>query len=59
MCSLEVVFIQYMLNIVTQLDKASTAELQSIYKWDKVFKNEPSKIGGGQPLTNLKGYALL
>ena len=27
--------------------------------WDKVFKNEPSKIYGRQPLKNLKGYGLL
>ena len=27
--------------------------------WDKVFKNGPSKICGGQPLKNLKGYGLL
>ena len=27
--------------------------------WDKVFKNEPSKICGRQPLKNLKGYGLL
>ena len=26
--------------------------------WDRVFKNEPSKICGGQPL-NLKGFGLL
>ena len=28
------------------------------YKWDKVFKNGPSKIFGRQPLKNLKGYGL-
>ena len=28
-------------------------------KWDKVFKNGPSKICGRQPLKNLKGYGLL
>ena len=27
--------------------------------WDKVFKNEPSKISQRQPLKNLKGYGLL
>ena len=27
--------------------------------WCKVFKNEPSKICGRQPLKNLKGYGLL
>ena len=27
--------------------------------WDKVFKNEPSKIYGRQTLKNLKGYGLL
>ena len=27
--------------------------------WDKVFKNEPSKICGRQPLKNLKGYGVL
>ena len=26
--------------------------------WDKVFKNEPSKICGRQPLKNVKGYGL-
>ena len=28
-------------------------------KWDKVFKNGPSKICGRQPLKSLKGYVLL
>ena len=28
-------------------------------KWDKVFKNESSKICGRQSLKNLKGYGLL
>ena len=28
-------------------------------KWDKVFKNGPSKICGRQPLKKLKGYGLL
>ena len=28
-------------------------------KWEKVFKNGPSKICGRQPLKNLKEYALL
>ena len=28
-------------------------------KWDKVFKNGPSKVCGRQPLKNLKGYGLL
>ena len=32
MFSLQVVQMRYMLNIVTQLDKASTAQLQRIYK---------------------------
>ena len=27
--------------------------------WDEVFKNEPSKICGRQPLKNLKEYGLL
>ena len=27
-------------------------------KWDKVFKNGPSKICGRQPLKNLKRYDL-
>ena len=27
--------------------------------WDKVFKNEPSKICGREPLKILKGYSLL
>ena len=27
-------------------------------KWDKVFKNRPSKISERQPLRNLKGYDL-
>ena len=27
-------------------------------KWDKVFKNGPSKIYGRQPLKNLKRYGL-
>ena len=30
--------------------------LQNI--WDKLFKNEPKKICGRQPLKNLKGYGL-
>ena len=29
-----------------------------IDKWDKVFKNGPSKICGRQPLKNLKEYGL-
>ena len=29
------------------------------HNWDKVFKNEPSKTCGRQPLKNLKGYGLL
>ena len=29
------------------------------YKWDKVFKNGPSKICERQPLKDLKGYGLL
>ena len=28
-------------------------------KWDKVFKNGPSKICGRQPLNNLKRHTLL
>ena len=28
-------------------------------KWDKVFKNRPSKICGRQPLKNLKGYGTI
>ena len=28
-------------------------------KWDKVFKNRPSKICGSQPLKNFKGYTSL
>ena len=28
------------------------------YKWDKVFKNRPSKIRGRQPLKKLKWYGL-
>ena len=28
-------------------------------KWNKVFKNGPSKICGKQSLKNLKGYGLL
>ena len=33
-------------------------ELNGWFIWDKVFKNEPSKICGRQPLQNLKGYGL-
>ena len=29
------------------------------FKWEKVFKNGPSKICERQPLKNLKGYGLL
>ena len=29
------------------------------FKWDKVFKDGPSKTCGRQPLKNLKGYGLL
>ena len=29
------------------------------HRWNKVFKNGPSKICGRQPLKNLKGYGLL
>ena len=28
-------------------------------KWDKVFKNGPSKVCGRQPLKDLKWYGLL
>ena len=28
-------------------------------KWDRVFKNRPSKICGRQPSKNFKGYGLL
>ena len=31
----------------------------SIIIWDKVFKNGPSKICGGHPIKNLKGYGLV
>ena len=34
-------------------------EFKENVKWDKVFKNRPSKICGRQPLKNLKGYGLL
>ena len=34
-------------------------ELHSCDKWDKVFKNRPSKICGRQPLKNFKEYGLL
>ena len=34
-------------------------KLNFIVKWDKVFKNGPSKICERQPLKNLKGYGLL
>ena len=27
-------------------------------KWDRVFKNGPSKICGRQPVKNLRGYGL-
>ena len=33
--------------------------LNSIFIWDKVFKNGPSKICERQSLKNLKGYGLL
>ena len=29
------------------------------FKWDKVFKDGPSKTCGRQPFKNLKGYGLL
>ena len=32
--------------------------LQKTLKWDKVFKNGPSKFRGMQPLKNLKRYGL-
>ena len=31
---------------------------RGLKKWEKVFKNEPSKIYGRQPLKNLKWYGL-
>ena len=38
----------------------SVASVQCVpKKWDKVFKNGPSKICGRQPLENLKWYDLL
>ena len=30
---------------------------RALYKWDKIFKNGPSKIYGRQSLKNLKGSA--
>ena len=30
----------------------------AFHRWDKVFKNEPRKICGRQPLINLKGYGV-
>ena len=39
--------------------KSSNCLLSANIIWDKVFKNGPSKICGGQPLKNLKGYGLL
>ena len=29
-----------------------------VIRWDKLFKNGPSKICGRQPLKNLKGFNL-
>ena len=34
-------------------------ELNTRYKWDKIFKSGPNKICGRQPLKHLKGYGLL
>ena len=34
-------------------------EENNYFKWDKAFKNGPSKICGRQPLKKLKGYVLL
>ena len=36
----------------------SSVNINSMFIWDKVFKNGPSKICGRQPLKNLKGYGL-
>ena len=43
------------------LENVWTAEFADamIIRWDKVFKNGPSKICGRQHLKNLKGYGLL
>ena len=34
-------------------------KVKDYHKWDKVFKNRPSKIYGRQPLKNLNRYGLL
>ena len=34
-------------------------EFKENVKWDKLFKNGPSKSCGRQPFKNLKGYGLL
>ena len=49
-------FLKYMPNNYS-IFKTIPTHLQFI--WDKVFKNEPSKICGRQPFKNLKGYGLL
>ena len=40
-------------------NKRSIIDIRLGSKWDKVFKNGPSKICGRQPLKNLKWYGLL
>ena len=45
---------------VTKIGKWQViTESRGLTIWDKVFKNEPGKISGRQPLKNLKGYGLL
>ena len=53
-----------LLNVLMILQKANifnTPRLSTILniKWDKVFKNGPSKICGRQPLKNVRQYGLL
>ena len=42
----------------TNIKYKSTKNEKSNRKWDKVFKNGPSKICRRQLLKNLKGYSL-
>ena len=45
-------------NPWTNLAKKNILDVWQGSKWDKVFKNGPSKICGRQPSKNLKGYGL-
>ena len=47
------------IKVMTNQKIKNISSISGTYKWDKAFKNGPSKICGRQPLKNLKSYGLL